>query len=124
MTATRGSGIPDLISAYTVAARDITCDLDHARVGDLDLDLDLDLASDLARDLERVRDREHTSARDLAHLRNRARDLAGFLERLHLDNLRLGDMELTIHVHDDGWELAGLTGSGIDLVRSPRPSTP
>ena len=59
-------------------------------------------------------------ARDLAHLRNRARDLAGFLERLHLDNLRLGDMELTIHVHGDGWELDGLAGSGIDLVRSPR----
>jgi hypothetical protein len=40
---------------------------------------------------------------------------------LHLDNLRLGDMELTIHVHGDGWELDGLTGRGIDLVRSPRP---
>ena len=43
---------------------------------------------------------------------------------LHLDNLRLGEMELTIHVRSDGWELDGLTGKGIDLVRSPRPTTP
>ena len=43
---------------------------------------------------------------------------------LHLDNLRLGDIELTIHVHCDGWELDGLTGRGIDLVRSPRPPAP
>jgi len=43
---------------------------------------------------------------------------------LHLDNLRVGDMELTIHVRGDGWELDGLTGKGIDLIRSPRPPTP
>jgi hypothetical protein len=33
-------------------------------------------------------------------------------------------MKLTIHVRGDGWELDGLTGRGIDLIRSPRPPTP
>jgi hypothetical protein len=43
---------------------------------------------------------------------------------LHVSNLRLGDLELTIHVRQDGWDLAGLTGRGIDLLRSARPLAP
>jgi hypothetical protein len=43
---------------------------------------------------------------------------------LHVSNLRLGDLELTIHVRQDGWDLTGLTGRGIDLLRSARPLAP
>jgi glycogen debranching enzyme len=40
---------------------------------------------------------------------------------LHLRNLRLGKSRLIIDVQDYGWELAGLDGAGIELIRAPWP---
>ncbi|HEY5352829.1 MAG TPA: glycogen debranching N-terminal domain-containing protein [Streptosporangiaceae bacterium] len=40
---------------------------------------------------------------------------------LHLRNLRLGTSRMAIDVQDDGWELTGLDGAGIELIRAPRP---
>jgi glycogen debranching enzyme len=40
---------------------------------------------------------------------------------LQVSNLRLGKSRLAIDVHDGGWELTGLNGTGIELIRAPRP---
>jgi glycogen debranching enzyme len=40
---------------------------------------------------------------------------------LHLRNLRLGKSRLILDVQDYGWELAGLDGAGIELIRAPWP---
>ena len=40
---------------------------------------------------------------------------------LHLRNLRLGKSRLAIDVQDDRWELTGLDGTGIELIRAPWP---
>ena len=39
---------------------------------------------------------------------------------LHLAGLRLGTARLAIDIHDDGWQLTGLDGTGTALVRRPR----
>ncbi|MEJ7771683.1 MAG: glycogen debranching N-terminal domain-containing protein, partial [Geodermatophilaceae bacterium] len=40
---------------------------------------------------------------------------------LHLDGLRVGHSEITVDVRDRDWQLSGLDGSGLDLLRTPRP---
>jgi len=35
--------------------------------------------------------------------------------------LRLGRSHLTIDIQDGGWDLPGSDGTGIELVRGPRP---
>ena len=40
---------------------------------------------------------------------------------LRVSRLRLGKPHLTIDVHDGGWELTGLDGTEIELIRAPRP---
>ncbi len=40
---------------------------------------------------------------------------------LRVSGLRLGESRLAIDVHDGGWELTGLDGTGIELIRAPRP---
>ena len=39
---------------------------------------------------------------------------------LHLRNLRLGTSRMAIDVQDDGWDLSGLDGAGVELIRAPR----
>jgi len=40
---------------------------------------------------------------------------------LRVSGLRLGKARLAIDVHDGGRELTGLDGTGIELIRAPRP---
>ena len=40
---------------------------------------------------------------------------------LRITALRLGQSHLTIDIRGDGWDLTGLDGTGIELVREPRP---
>jgi hypothetical protein len=39
---------------------------------------------------------------------------------LRVTGLRLGQAHLTIDIHGDDWDLTGLDGTGIELVREPR----
>ena len=39
---------------------------------------------------------------------------------LHVAGLRIAGSPLTVDVQDDGWQLSGLGGTGIDLTRQPR----
>jgi hypothetical protein len=39
---------------------------------------------------------------------------------LRVTGLRLGQAHLAIDIRGDGWDLTGLDGTGIELVREPR----
>ena len=39
---------------------------------------------------------------------------------LRVTGLRLGQAHLAIDTRRDGWDLTGLNGTGIELVREPR----
>ena len=43
---------------------------------------------------------------------------------LRVTGLRLGQAHLTIDIRHDGWDLTGLDGTGIELVRQPRTCHP
>jgi glycogen debranching enzyme len=43
---------------------------------------------------------------------------------LRVSGLGLGNSQLAIDVHEGGWELAGLDGAGIELIRAPRLTRP
>ncbi len=40
---------------------------------------------------------------------------------LRVSGMRLGDHHLTLDVTVDGWELTGLAGTGVEVIRAPRP---
>jgi len=40
---------------------------------------------------------------------------------VQVSNLRLGQSRLAMDIRDDGWELTGLDGAGITLIRTPPP---
>ncbi len=41
---------------------------------------------------------------------------------LRISNLRLGGHQLTVDARLDGWALTGLDGTGVELIRTPRPA--
>ena len=43
---------------------------------------------------------------------------------LRITGLRLGHSHLALDIRDDGWDLTGLDGTGIELIREPRTYDP